>query len=81
MEEYCHRQYTILCDWFRTHIADDFVYLEAPSHGNIRDHLIYLGANEIFNSLQHKCLSKGTIYKDYSILKDNTIIFLQGRGR
>ena len=80
MKEYCHRQYTILCDWFRTHITDDFVYLEAPSHGNIGDHLIYLGANEIFNSLQHKCLSKGTIYNDYSKIKDNTILLLHGGG-
>ena len=75
-----NRQLDRLRGFFSDHIKSDYVYLDVPSHMNVGDHLIAMGAWDLLKESQFKCLEKSTIYSFNFRIPSNVLILLHGGG-
>lgn len=74
------KQLSLLRSFFSDKIDADYVYLDAPGHMNVGDHLIALGAWELLKSIPYKCLLRSTIFGFNWSVPAGAIILLHGGG-
>lgn len=82
-ESIIYHQMTMLKNFFEREIIADYVYLDFPTHQNVGDWLIAMGAWRLLNDLPYSCIKRASIVGfnyEWQSIPQNAVILLHGGG-